>query len=184
MGDPPPTAKFRNTTTTAAVGAEDENEPAFLDEERRGDHPLPTATRQKTTAAVEDEKEPTSTRAEERGGAAAAKDDRTVVDLLRSLSANIVANYIYPFAVKVIQNHVELIAAVDEYLDEYYSDDDGDEKTDDEDDIGNNRILYPIGDWDVSRVDDFTSVFGHMRNRKARHFNEDLYQQVGLRSLV
>jgi hypothetical protein len=66
-----------------------------------------------------------------------------------------VANSIYPFAVKVIQNHEELIAAVDEYLDEFYSNDE-EEKTDNEDDIGKNRIRYPIGDWDVSRVDDLT----------------------------
>jgi surface protein len=98
----------------------------------------------------------------------------SVMDLLRSLPANIVANYIYPFAVKVIQNRDELIVAIDEYLDEYYSGDHGEGKNDDEDDIKNHRIRYPIGDWDVSRVDDFTSVMDRDRNRKAEHFNEDL----------
>jgi surface protein len=98
-------------------------------------------------------------------------DFTNIMDLLHSLPANIVATYIYPFAVKVIQNHEELIEAVDEYLDEFY--DNGEEKNDDED-VGNNQIRYPIGDWDVSRVNDFTGVFDHTRNRKARHFNEDL----------
>jgi surface protein len=94
-----------------------------------------------------------------------------VIDLLMSLPVNLVVNYIYPFAVQVIQNREELIAAVDEYLDEHYSD--GEEKNEDED-IGNNRIRYPIGDWDVSRVGDFTSVFDVERNGKAENFNEDL----------
>jgi hypothetical protein len=173
MDDPPPRAKRRRTTTTAAVSAEeDEKEPDFLDKERRGEDPPPTAKRQKTTAAA-DEKQPTCIRAEDRGEAA-AKDDRTVVDLLRSLPANIGANYIYPFAVKVIQNHEDLIVAVDEYLGEFYSDDDGEEEKNDDEDVVITRIRHPIGDWDVSRVDDFTSVFDHMRNRKARYFNEDL----------
>jgi hypothetical protein len=88
------------------------------------DDPPPTAKRQKTTT-IAAENEPTTMRSEERSGTA-KDDDRTVVmDLLRSLPANIVANYIYPFAVKVIQNHEELIKAVDEYLDEFYSNDDG-----------------------------------------------------------
>jgi surface protein len=130
----------------------------------------PTAKRLKTTTA-EDEKG-FAILDEERKGATAAKDDRTVMDLLRSLPANIVANYIYPFAVKVIKNREELIEAVDEYLDEYYSDD-AEEKNDNED-VGKNRIRYPIGDWDVSGVDDFTSVFDEERNGKAKNFDEDL----------
>jgi hypothetical protein len=159
-----------------------------------------------------------------------------ILDLLRSLPANIVANHIYPFAVKVIKNREELITAVDEYLDEFYNNEDGhdddeeemtgdeneasfdedepssdedeplfdedvplfdededeylsdedeplfdeeeplsdedehlsdedeplsdeDEPLSDEDKVDSseqNRIHYPIGDWDVSAVDDFT----------------------------
>jgi hypothetical protein len=71
-----------------------------------------------------------------------------------------------------------IIEAVDEYLDKYYRD----EFFSWRDRIGwpaghhvrNNRIRYPIGDWDVSRVNDFTSVFDRSRNGKARNFNEDL----------
>jgi hypothetical protein len=133
--------------------------------------PPPPAKRQKTTTAAANEKEPTILHEERKE--ATAKEDRTVVDLLRSLPATIVANYIFPFAVKVIQNREKLIEAVDEYLDEYYSDDAEEEKNDNED-IGNNRIRYPIGDWDVSGVDDFTSVFDWRRNRKTRNFKEDL----------
>jgi hypothetical protein len=141
MDDLPPTAKRQKTTTTTTA-AEDENETANLDEEKR----------EAATTAKDD-------------------DDRTFLDLLRSLPANIVANYIYPFAVKVIQNREELITAVDEYLDEFYSGDDaGEEDDDDDDDVGNDqRIRYPIGDWDVSGVDDFTCVFSCMRNRKAHN---------------
>jgi hypothetical protein len=91
--------------------------------------------------------------------------------LLHSLPVNIFTNYVYPFAVKVLQNHEELIMAVDEYLNELYNDD-GEEKNGGNED--QNRIHYPIGDWDVSRVDDFTSVFDHVRNCKARNFNKDL----------
>jgi surface protein len=141
------------------------------------DPPPPTARCQKTTttaAVVAVAREPTSILVEETRGATPVKDNRTVMNFLRSLPPNIVANYIYPFAVKVIQNHEELIVAVDEYLDEYYSDDDGEAKNDDEDEFGSNRIRYPIGDWDVSRVEDFTSVLDQERNDKAKHFNEDL----------
>jgi surface protein len=99
-------------------------------------------------------------------------DERTIIDPLRSLPADIVANYIYPFAVKVIQNREELIVAVDEYLDEFYSSNGGARNYNEN--VGNSRIRYPIGDWDVSRVDNFTSVLDAIRNPKARHFNEDL----------
>jgi surface protein len=210
------------------------------------DDPPPTAKRQKTTTMAA-ENEPISIRSEERSGSTAKDDDRTVVmDLLRSLPANIVANYIYPFAVKVIQNHEELIEAVDEYLDEFYSNDDGvvddgpadaeswsDEEDEEDEEYGEETssddeemeeqdasstllddlislgsshqhsnmapcgsndepqddgkgsaaatvhsrcVHYPIGDWDVSRVDNFTDVFDCMWNYKARHFNEDLSQ--------
>jgi surface protein len=92
------------------------------------DDPLPTAKRRKTTAAAtttttasaaEHEKQP-AILDEERRGATAKDDDRTVMHLLRSLPANVVAKYyIYPFAVKVIKNRKELIKAVDDYLDEF-----------------------------------------------------------------
>jgi surface protein len=114
------------------------------------DDPSPTAKRQKTTAA-------------------ASEEEATILDLLRSLPSNIVAKYIYPFAVKVIQNHEELIKAVDKHMNEFYYDEyDAEEKNDE------NRIHYPIGDLDVSRVDNFTSVFDLRRNLKFWHFIEDL----------
>jgi hypothetical protein len=72
------------------------------------------------------------------------QERQRIIDLLRSLPAHVVANHIYPFAVKIIENREELIVAVDEYLDN------------DDDDVGNNRIRYPIGDWDVSRVTGLT----------------------------
>jgi surface protein len=190
------------------------------------EQPLPVAKRQKTTP---DEGTITGLT----GGAAAAKKETpTTLDLLRSLPPYIVANFVYPFAVKVVKNREELIEAVDEYLDEFYNNIDGDEvswpdEEDEEDDedtssddeeakeqdalstfsddhilsdpchqnsstepfggdepqdgeettagfVHSRRTHYPIGDWDVSRLDDFTSVFDHLRNRKARNFDEDL----------
>jgi surface protein len=97
----------------------------------------------------------------------------SILDLLRSLPANVVAHYVYPLAVQVIKNREELIEAVDEHLNEFYSDDDGEAENDNED-VENNRIRYRIGDWDVSGVNDFTSVFDKERNGKAKNFNEDL----------
>jgi surface protein len=116
------------------------------------DDPSPTVKRQKTTIA-------------------AAEEEATILDLLRSLPSNIVGNYIYPFAVKVIQNHKGLIKAVDEYLNEFYIIYD---EVDEDENNDENRINYPIGDWDVSRVDNFTSVFDLRRNLKVWHFIEDL----------
>jgi surface protein len=222
------------------------------------DDPSPTAKRQKTTTAeAEDNKEESASILDgARREATAKDDDRTILDLLRSLPANVVANYIYPFAVKVIQNREELIQAVDEYFDEFYTsgnppvywsdeedDDDEDDEdifssddeeeaeeqqdalsstlsdndrispsgpshqsnsmaprgnsddysigedekgedddeedenlSDDEDEVlsDQNRIRYAIGDWDISSVEDFTSVFDYRRNFKALDFNEDL----------
>jgi surface protein len=114
------------------------------------DDPSPTVKRQKTTAT-------------------AAEEKATILDLLRSLPSNIVANYIYPFAVKVIQNREELIKAVDAHIDEFYYDE---YDAEEENDV--NRIHYPIDDWDVSRVDNFTCVFDLRRNLKVWHFIEDL----------
>jgi surface protein len=191
------------------------------------EQPLPVAKRQKTK---QDEGNTTGLT---RGAAAAKKESPTsFTDLLRSLPANIVAKYIYPFAVKVVKNREELIKVVDEYLDGFYTEGDGDEASwfDEEDEeegedtpsyievaegqdasstlsddhissdpshqnssmeprggdepqdgektttgfVHARRVYCPIGDWDVSQVDDFTSVFDHLRNRNARNFNEDL----------
>jgi hypothetical protein len=85
------------------------------------ERPLPLAKRAKTT---QDEGSTTDMTT---GAVAAAMNDHTIMDLLRSLPASVVANYVYPFAVKVIQNREEMIAAVDEYLDEFYSNGDGDD---------------------------------------------------------
>jgi hypothetical protein len=130
------------------------------------DDPPPPGKRQYTTTTTteaEAEQEPTSIRVEERAVDIIDQKKKnarmttiSIIDLLRSLPANIVAHYVYPFAVKVIQNRNELIKAIDEFLV------DGND--------GNNRVRYPIGDWDVSRVEDFTSVFDHIRNPKARQF--------------
>jgi hypothetical protein len=96
------------------------------------DDPPPPAKRQKvTTTTVEDEKERTSILAKVRAADYDQKKNNapvttSIIDLLRSLPANIVADYIYPFAVKVIKNREALIKAVDVYLDEFYSDDDRD----------------------------------------------------------
>jgi hypothetical protein len=67
------------------------------------DDPPPAAKRQKTTttsaaAASENEEEPAIL--DEESSGATAQHDRAVMDLLRSLPPNIVANYIYPLAVK------------------------------------------------------------------------------------
>jgi surface protein len=142
----------------------------------------PTAKQQMTTAAAaaaDDEQEPTGICDEERRRTTTANDNnRTVLDLLRSLPANIVASYIYPFAVKVIHNHEELIKAVDEHLDEFYGEGLNQRRRiggrPAGRDVGNHRIRYPIGDWDVSRVNNFISIFNYMRNPKARNFNDDL----------
>ena len=82
------------------------------------------------------------------------------MDILRALPANIVATNIYPFAVFVIKDRDHLIEAVDRYC--------GYELASD------SRRRYPIGQWDVERVSDFSGVFNAARNRKLRDFNEDL----------
>ena len=60
--------------------------------------------------------------------------------------------YVYPFAVKVINNRAELLQAVDAFLVD-------EEKRGQE----RGRILYPIGEWDVSKVVDFSFVFSKLR---------------------
>jgi surface protein len=218
-----------------------EDEESEESEEVMEERPLPAAKRQK----MEDDEDEGTTRQQRRQEIADwetkhFKDDPTVVldDLIRSLPATIVANCIYPFAVKVIRNREELIEAVDEYLDEFFFSDeaynseendeedteesstdeaeeeeheDGEEsRSDDQEEeldasstlsddrtssstLGSsrqndeetrdtalpahssraNRRRYPIGDWDVSQVDDFSSVFDVERNRKARNLHDE-----------
>jgi Mycoplasma protein of unknown function, DUF285 len=65
----------------------------------------------------------------------------------------------YPFAIRVIQSKSELIAAVDQYMDR------GGNRTDN---------YYPIGQWDVSNIQDFSYIFDEERNPLLVDFNEDL----------
>jgi surface protein len=85
------------------------------------------------------------------------------MDILRALPSNIVADIIYPLAVRIIQDRNHLIEAVDFYCDERNHD----------------SYLcrrYPIGQWDVEPVRDFSKVFDALnRNKKLRNFfNEDV----------
>jgi Mycoplasma protein of unknown function, DUF285 len=74
---------------------------------------------------------------------------------------------IYRFTVHVFDSRQQLVEAVDLYVETRY---------------GPNPIRFrslrwphrPMGEWDVSRVIDFSSVFSHFRNRLTKHFNEDL----------
>jgi Mycoplasma protein of unknown function, DUF285 len=67
----------------------------------------------------------------------------------------------YPFAIRVIHSKAELIAAVDQYMVRGGNNN----RTDD---------FYPIGQWDVSNVQDFSYVFDANRNPLLIDFNEDL----------
>jgi hypothetical protein len=67
----------------------------------------------------------------------------------------------YPFAIRVIHSKAELIAAVDFYMVRGG----GYNRTDD---------YYPIGQWDVSNIQDFSYVFDARRNRALVNFYEDL----------
>jgi surface protein len=67
----------------------------------------------------------------------------------------------YPFAIRVIYSKAELIAAIDQYMVRG----------------GNSNRMddyYPIGQWDVSNIQDFSYVFDADRNRLLITFNEDL----------
>jgi Mycoplasma protein of unknown function, DUF285 len=77
----------------------------------------------------------------------------------------------YPFAIRVIHSKAELIAAVDQYMkartgNPYYRDRGRNNRTDDD--------YYPIGEWDVSNIQDFSYVFDAERNPLLVEFNEDL----------
>jgi surface protein len=85
------------------------------------------------------------------------------MDILRALPANIVAVHIYDFAVRVFTDRHKLMEAVDRYCD-----DDSDDNRD------NNRRRYPISQWDVERVRNFSRVFNAERNPTLKNFNEDL----------
>jgi surface protein len=65
----------------------------------------------------------------------------------------------YPYAIRVIHSKAELIAAVDQYYMVR-----GANRTDD----------YPIGQWDVSNIQDFSYVFAASRNPLLIYFNADL----------
>jgi Mycoplasma protein of unknown function, DUF285 len=67
----------------------------------------------------------------------------------------------YPFAIRVIHSKAELIVAIDQYFMLRG---------------GNNRTdnYYPIGQWDVSNIEDFSYVFDAERNPLLVDFNEDL----------
>jgi surface protein len=80
------------------------------------------------------------------------------MDLLRALPANIVANHIYPFVTRVIEDRDQLIKAVDEYFNM----------------SRRNRRRYPMSHWDVTAVTDFSGVFDATCNRKLKKINEDL----------
>jgi surface protein len=84
------------------------------------------------------------------------------MDILRALPSNIVADIVYPLAVRIIEDRNRLIEAVDFYCDENNHDSD----------LGRR---YPIGLWDVERVTDFSGVFdAYGRNQKLWNFNEDV----------
>jgi surface protein len=66
----------------------------------------------------------------------------------------------YPFTIRVIHSKAELIRTIDQYmLNGEYS-------------TGNDS--YPIGQWDVSRIEDFSYVLDAEHNPLLVHFNEDL----------
>jgi surface protein len=82
------------------------------------------------------------------------------MDILSALPCNIVADIIYPLGVYVIKDRNHLISAVEFYFDESYQD----------------SYLcrrYPIGQWDVEPVSDFSDVFDET-SVGLRNFNEDV----------
>jgi surface protein len=71
--------------------------------------------------------------------------------------------HIYRFAVYVFNSKDELIAAIDEHVDHY-------------------RLAMPLhhhrrpmGDWDVSRITDFSHVFDAQRNPNLAQFHFDVF---------
>jgi surface protein len=84
------------------------------------------------------------------------------MDVLRALPSIIVADIIYPLAVRIIKDRYHLIKAVDFYWDPSNHDSDLCRR-------------YPIGQWDVEAVRDFSNVFDASdRNIKLQNFNEDV----------
>jgi Mycoplasma protein of unknown function, DUF285 len=82
------------------------------------------------------------------------------MDILRALPSTIVADIVYPLAIRIIRDRNHLIEAVDFYCDENNHD------------SGFLR-RYPIGLWDVERVTDFSHVFDAW-DRKLQNFDEDV----------
>jgi surface protein len=91
------------------------------------------------------------------------------MDFLRALPPELTRQRVYPFAVRVIHDKEELIQAVDEYVHAKAAILRRD---------GNQRAAatqpYPIGEWDVSNVRDFSHVFDARRNPLLIDFNEDI----------
>jgi surface protein len=84
------------------------------------------------------------------------------IDILRALPSNIVADIMYPLAIRVIKDRNQLLEAVDCYCEESNHD-------------SGFRRRHPIGLWDVEQVTDFSGVFDAWnRNRTLRNFNEDV----------
>jgi surface protein len=69
----------------------------------------------------------------------------------------------YPFAIRVIHSKAKLIAAVDQYM--FRGGRGNNNRTDN---------YCPIGQWDVSNIQDFSYVFSADRNPLLVNFNEDL----------
>jgi surface protein len=74
---------------------------------------------------------------------------------------NIVADIVYPLAVRIIIDRNHLIEAVDFYCNERNHDSDFCRR-------------YPIGMWDVEPVTNFSLLFDAKRSPKLWHFNEDV----------
>jgi Mycoplasma protein of unknown function, DUF285 len=79
---------------------------------------------------------------------------------------------IYRFTIHVFDSRRELIEAVDLYVQTRY----GDDRQQRIPSARSSRWPKnrPIGEWDVSRVTDFSQVFSFSRNRSTKRFNEDL----------
>lgn len=76
---------------------------------------------------------------------------------------------------KCIQNNTELLDAVDEYLLEYYG---NDEQISPRENKNETEVAikygWPIGNWCVGNVTDFSDVFRWSKNKLATKFNEPL----------
>ena len=89
---------------------------------------------------------------------------------------------IYSYAVCCPTTKEELVEAVDRYMEKNYVDPLADDSFAVElqmmGDVGlwpvQDSWSHPIGNWDVSRVRDFSHLFSEHRNPRNRHFNEDI----------